>query len=301
MNSINILKHKSMKNWKLLPLAMLLMAGIVFTGCEKEEDDLGPTISLKTGEGYTYEDFEVAEGETLKFGIEGAKSSNSDNNLTRYNMIYATGSQTLTMVDSVFNAPAFNMDYSIQFIGVGNATLTFRVTSEGGLTAEKILNVTVIEAGVAIRKVTEIELGSWDDPIGSFYNTVDDVVYTVSTAKQNQDKVDFLFFKGAVNLNTLAAPDDEDANTIATYELSDWTTKNQTRFNLSDMTAQTFDAIEDLHAFPEFDETNALTKVNNLEIGDVVMFRTEAGKHGYIKIVDIYRGDKIKIDVIVEV
>jgi hypothetical protein len=30
------------------------------------------------------------------------------------------------------------------------------------------------------------------------------------------------------------------------------------------------------------------------------MFRTVAGKHGYIKIVDIYRGDKIKVDVIVE-
>jgi hypothetical protein len=30
------------------------------------------------------------------------------------------------------------------------------------------------------------------------------------------------------------------------------------------------------------------------------MFRTVAGKHGYIKIVHIYRGDKIKVDVIVE-
>jgi hypothetical protein len=291
-----------MKQWKFLSLALLIMAGVSFSACQKdEEEDLGPTISLKMGEGYTYEDFEVTEGTTLTFGITASKSTTSDNNLNRFNIFYASGSQELTLVDSVFNNAAFNSDYSIEFLGTGSATIKFRVTSEGGLTDEKELNVVVTAAGVAVKKISDIELGSWNDPIGSFYNIVDEMAYTVSAAKQNQEKVDFLFFLGAVNQNTIAAPDDEDANTIATFELGDWTTKNATRFNASDMTAEEFDAITDLHVFPEFDVAGATSKANQLATGQVVMFRTVAGKLGYIKINDLYRsGDKILLDVIVE-
>lgn len=291
-----------MKQWKFLSLALLILAGVSFSACQKdEEDDLGPTISLKTGAGYTSEDFEVAEGTTLTFGITASKSTTSDNNLNRFNILYASGSQELTLVDSVFSNATFSADYSIEFVGTGSAKIKFRITSEGGLTDEKELNVVITAAGVAVKKISDIELGSWNDPIGSFYNTVDEMAYTVSAAKQNQEKVDFLFFLGAVNLNTIAAPDDEDANTITTFELDDWTTKNATRFNTSDMTAGEFDAITDLHVFPEFDVAGATSKANELQTGQVIMFRTVAEKLGYIKIKDLYRsGDKILFDLIVE-
>lgn len=291
-----------MKQWKFLSLAVLILAGVSFSACQKDEDeDLGPTISLKTGAGYTYEDFEITEGTTLTFGITATKSTTSDNNLSRFNIYYETGDQDLTLVDSVFSNATFNADYSIEFLGTGSSKIKFRITSQGGLTDEKELNVVVTAAGVAVKKISDIELGSWNDPIGSFYNTVDEVAYTVSAAKQNQEKVDFLFFLGAVNQNTIAAPDDADANTINTFELEDWTTKNATRFNTTNMTASEFDAITDLHVFPEFDVAGATSKANQLVTGQVVMFRTVAGKLGYIQIKDLYRsGDKILLDLIVE-
>jgi hypothetical protein len=290
-----------MKKLSLLSLAMLLMAGLMFSGCSKDDDDdpdMGPSIILKTGEGYTFEDFEVEEGSTVKFGVIAQKSTTHDNNLTRFNINY----NELTLVDSTFNSSSFNGDYEIQFVGVGDAQLVFTVTAEGGMTAKTELNVTVIDAGVEVRKTTGIELGSFNDALGSFYNTVDDEVYTVSEAFQNQEKVDFLFFKGALNINTIAAPDDEAAATIETFLLDQWTTKNQTRFNHTDMDAEAFDAIEEDHVFPDFNEDEALTRINELEIDQVVLFRTDAGKHGYFKVVDMYtRGDLITIDVIIEI
>ena len=67
------------------------------------------------------------------------------------------------------------------------------------------------------------------------------------------------------------------------------------------MTAAEFDAIGTLHAFPAFNDATALTKAKELANGKVVYFKTEAGKHGYFKVVDLYtKGDKAKFDFIVE-
>lgn len=291
-----------MKFWRFFSFAMLIVAGVAISGCSKDEDepvDMGPTLALKTGEGYTSADFEVVEGTVVKFGITASKSTTHDHNLARFNIMY----NSLTLVDTVFDAASFNADFEIQFVGVGIGKVTFKITSHGGLSDQEELNATVTEPpylGEEVKKVTNIELGSFNDPIGSFYNTVDDMKYTVPEAKLNQAKVDFLFFKGVTFFNTIAAPDDEAANTIPSFELGDWTTKNQTRFNTTTMTVAEFDAIGDLHIFPEFNTANATKKVSDLVPGQVFMFRTVGEKLGYIKVVDTYeKGDKIKIDVIV--
>ncbi len=295
-----------MKQWKFLSLAMLLAAGLMFSGCSKDDDDpiidAGPSMSLKSGEGYTNTDFEVEDGSSVKFGVTANKSTTHDNNLTRFIIIF----QNKPYVDTTFNSATFNGDFELQFVGVGEADLIFRITAEGGMTDEKQLKVTIVEppvVGVEVKRIPAVELGSWNDPIGSFFNMEDELVYTIAQAKQNQELVDFLFFRGTTNLNTIASPDDEDAGTIDTFQLEEWDTRNQTRFNLTEMTADEFDEIDEmeLFLFPDFDEENALTKANMLEVDQVVFFRNEAGKHGLIKVVDIYaKGDKIQIELVVE-
>jgi hypothetical protein len=98
------------------------MAGLTFTVCQGDDDDildLGHTISMKTGEGYTHEDFEVTEGSKVKFGINAAKSTTHDNNLTKFTIVYTTTNQTLTLVDSTLNTANFSADYEITFMGIG--------------------------------------------------------------------------------------------------------------------------------------------------------------------------------------
>lgn len=292
-----------MKFYRFLVFALLLAAGVVFTGCSDDEDDtvdMGPTISLKTGAGYTATDFEVYNDSTLKFGVTANKSTTHDHNLARLNIYY----NDLTLVDSTMDVASFNGDFEIKFVGIGTGVMKFKITAHGGLSDETSLNVTIKEPpylGEEVMKTTNIEMGSFNDPIGSFYNTIDALVYTVPDAKLNQAKVDFLFFRGVTNLNTIAAPDDADANTIPSFDLGSWTTKNATRLYLTTMTAAEFDAIGDLHIFPEFNTTAAASKVNQLANGNVLIFKTVGGKLGYIKIVDLYsKGDKLKMDVIVQ-
>jgi hypothetical protein len=290
-----------LKKLSFLMFTALFSMLIVLNGCKKDEEekiDLGPTLSLKTGEGYTSSDFEVIEGDTLKFGVIAAKSTTHNNFLTRFNIYFGD----LTLVDSVINVADFDADYSFIFNGIGTTKMTFKITAQQGLTAEKELNVVIKEppvTGVEVMKKSNIEMGSFNDPIGSFFNTADTTIYTLALAKENQEKVDFLFFKGASNQNAIAAPSDSAANTV--YNLQDWTIKNETQFTLTEMTPEEFIAIGDLHVFPEFDTVNASSNINQLEVGNILMFKTVADKLGYIHISDLYsRGDRMKMDIVVE-
>lgn len=233
------------------------------------------------------------------FGIVANKSTTHNNLLSKLNIYY----NELTLLDSTLNTANFSGDFEIKFIGIGTGKLRFKITAEGGLTDETSLNVTILESpvvGVEVDKNSGVELGSFNDPVGSFYSTTERKAYKVAEAMLEQGKIDFLFFKGVTNLNTIAAPDDEDAATISDFHLTEWTTKNPTRFYLADITAEDFDAIEDKCVFPEFDAEKAETKANELKNNDVVFFKTVGDKLGYIKIVDLYhRGDRIKFDVIV--
>jgi len=59
---------------------MIILALVLFAGCEKEEDNLkDPTISFKKGEGYTYNSKSVPVGDSVKVGI--VAESNGVNNL----------------------------------------------------------------------------------------------------------------------------------------------------------------------------------------------------------------------------
>ena len=66
-----------------------------------------------------------------------------------------------------------------------------------------------------------------------------------------------------------------------------------------DLNADQFDAIGGSYAFPEF--TGTKDDINDLEVGDVVFFKTVNDKHGYIKVINIYqKGYKIDFDMKVE-
>jgi hypothetical protein len=111
----------------------------------------------------------------------------------------------------------------------------------------------------------------------------------------------FLFFKGITNANTIASPDDADANTIVELKLSQWTNKNQTRFNPTTITDTQFDAIGDTYQFPTFNLMQQTTKMNNLITGQVFLFKTKNDKLGLVKVIDLYnRGDRAKVSVIVQ-
>jgi hypothetical protein len=287
-----------MRKINLLLLLSLLIGATVLSGCKKDDDEpiVGfPSIDFKGGTNYTFEDVTVSTNDQILVGILAAMHSETQKPLTRFTLKVGT----TNLVDSTFSANTFDADYTISFAEIGTATLTARITDEGGFSDEVSFNIIIEQGGVKVKKNNDVFMGSFNDPAGSFYSTIEEEVYRVPEAKENQEKVDFIFFRGVTNLNAFAAPDDADVNTISDFQLNDWTTKNQTRFQRTTMTAADFDAIGEFYVFPEF--TGELTRVNELLNGEVVYFKTEAGKHGYIKIVDLYnRGDVAQVEVIVE-
>ncbi|MBL7903420.1 MAG: hypothetical protein JNL22_00220 [Bacteroidales bacterium] len=293
-----------MKKWSFLFAAFLMSAVVFVSSCtdEGEETDPGPSLTLKGGTGYTSDDVTIEIGNSIKVGVVGGKSSVSGNKLTKFKFIYTANNIPTTLVDSTLNADSFNWETELEFTGVGTGRLSFELTDKGGMTVEKAFNVTV--QGPEVTKFSNVELGSWNDAIGSFFATSEGVAYNVtqtSAVPSTQAKIDFLFFKGVTNGNTIASPDDVDANTISDLKLNLWTNKNQTRFNATTITAAQFDAIGTTYVFPNFDLNNQSTKANELAEGDVILFKTKANKLGLIKVIDLYtKGDKMKIDVIVE-
>lgn len=292
-----------MKKLNLIFFIGLLIGGIVLSGCKKDEDDepiIGyPSIDFKGGEGYTFEDVTITTNDQILVGIMAAMHTGTQEPLTQFTLTVVSGTSTTTLVDSTFNAESFNADYNISFGQTGDATLTAKVTDNAGRSDEVSITISVEQGGVAVKKNDDLLMGNVNDlAAGSFYSTSEETVYFVSNVQENTDKVDFIFFKGPQNQNAIASPDDDDVKLVYP-SINDWAVHNETRFQLTDMTVEDFDAIEEYHIFPEF--TGTLTRVSHLEVDDVIFFQTAAGKHGYIKVVDLYtRGDVAQLEVIVE-
>jgi hypothetical protein len=295
-----------MKKISFYLIALLIGVSTVFTSCSKDDDilDPNPTIDFKGGGEYVANDVTIKAGESIKVGVNAAYNSQTKKKLTKFNIILTANNTPTTLIDETLTSnqeSVYSQDFMITFPNVGVVKLVARITDSDNKTDEVEFTVTVEQAGVEVKKKTNVEFGSFNDPIGSFYASSTEEVFTVSQAAANQAKVDLVFFKGVTNGNTIAAPDDTDANGITDFNLNTWTTKNQTRFIKTTMTAAEFDAIGTVYNFPEFVAANGLTKANQLANGNVIYFRTQAGKRGYAKVVDLYtKGDKAKFDFIIE-
>jgi len=240
-----------MKKWNYL-LSLLFVASAVFvTSCTKDEDpEAGPNLNLKGGSTYVSADATVQVDDPILVGVTGTTTGD---NLTRFKFSVISNNVPTAIVDSTFNSSSFDWDMELTFTSVGEARLLFELWDKGGLKAEKSFIITVEDPGMQINKYLNVELGSWNDAVGSFFSSTEGIVYTrgqLTTSVTNQAKIDFLFFKGDTNGNTIASPDDVSANTLSELQLTLWTNKNQTRFNTTTITAAQFDAIGDTYRVP---------------------------------------------------
>jgi len=289
---------------KMNRLFLILTVAIAtaFTSCKKDDDIVNPepSIDFKGGANYTATDVTINAGEQILVGFNAAYNVETGEELTNFKLVLTANNVSQTLIDSTLNSESFSTDINITFPEAASARLEATVTDKAGRTDAVSFNITVEEAGVKVVKHSNVQLGSWNDDIGSFYSAKENTIFTVPQAFDNQAKVDLIFYKGVQNANTISAPDDADLATIPSFNIANWTTKNQTRFVLTSMTAAEFDAIGEYYMFTEFEGNAGASKVINLEDGAVVQFRTQDGSYGLIKVVDFSsRGDLGKLDVII--
>ncbi len=148
-------------------------------------------------------------------------------------------------------------------------------------------------------------LGSWSSMIGASFATINGMVYTLDQAFANQALIDFMYWWGASTSATIGAPDDANANLIyntGPYALSNWTTKNATRFKTTSLTPAQFDAVTNANQCIDHAAGANQTRIGTLAVDQVIAFKTVTYKHGLIKVKNIITGSdgSITIDIKVQ-
>lgn len=278
-------------------LITLLSVTVILSSCKKDENSGPPTLNFIGGEGYVDADEIIAVNTIFKVGIAASANAESNEKLSTLKLTSSISGTAFIDTTLTVNELQYNVDFQFNAQQAGVVeTITFMVTDKAGQMAEKSLTLTYEALGVPVAKTSNVLMGSHNDDNGSFYSTTTNLTYNITEATANQEKIDFLFYLGVTNGSTIASPADIQANTV--YDITGWTTKNETLFADSEMTASEFDAIGSEYVFPEFTET--LTDIKHLENNDVIMFKTVDNKLGFIKVNSINgRGDFISLDVIV--
>jgi hypothetical protein len=288
--------------------AVILLAGATFmTSCNKEDEpqDLNPTINFKGGAGYVSQDATLETLEAFTIGITAQANATSQKNLSNLKITRTFDNQVWFEWDSAIDVNFYSIDVNFLALNVeGTERVEFTITDKDGEQAKISLNITTESAAGPINFYTQKILGSYQSATGSSFASIDGTVYNLADAKANADKIDWLYFYGATNAATLAAPDDDDAADVfndATNGLQTWSVLNDTRFKKVS-TAIDWDAVtDDTIIVQETTDGVDQTKINQIAVGDILGFVAANGKHGLIKIDNIVAGADGTIEISVKV
>ncbi|MCK4661657.1 MAG: hypothetical protein KAT68_02225 [Bacteroidales bacterium] len=280
----------------LLGLFLIAALSFSFTSCDDEEvDAIAPSITLTQETGYINADAIVTPNAELKFKVDIRKGDANMEKLT-----LTEGGQ------HVADSPYEDVDGSADVVEItfdakaneGNYVYKFEVTDKDGETASVSVTITVEVSGGAITTYSSKILGAHQSTSGSSFASTNGTVYSLADAATNSTLIDFMYFYGATNEATIAAPDDTDAATV--FDLSGFATKNATRFATANSVdfANVTDDVEIISAAT----SASSTKINHLAIGNVIAFKTAAGKMGLLSITAMTTGatGDITIDVKVQ-
>ncbi len=272
-------------------IASALLASVAFmSSCTKDTTSNSPTIKFINKAGYITSDASVPQGSTISFGVD-AKSGGSSN-LSHFKI-----TRTIAGVSTVlYETPLDSIAYIKEFDGevnnvVGTETWTCTITDKDNLTASVSFVITTVANPIST--YTQVILGSYaNSTLGSSFASADGTVYKLAEAKTNAAKIDWLYYWGVSNSATLAAPDDVLAATVfssITNGLATWSVKNPTRFRAVTEGA-VWDNILTSSDIATIAVNTTETSISDIQVGNILAFKTAAGKLGLIKIDNIAAG-----------
>lgn len=275
----------------------LMTAGLMFfASCSSDNTtpgDIHPALNFVGGTGYVSGDATLDASSVFTVGINAFSSTESNAKLTNFKVTRIYKNKPSVILDSTINVTQFSIDLHMTAnpeAGVEN--FIFAITDKDGQYKELSFNITtVVTAGPGpINTYSMKIMGAQGSTTGSSFASIDGTIYSLADAKINAAKIDWLYFYGATNMATLAAPDDPDAADVfnnATNGLQTWSVLNPTRFKKI-TTAVDWNAVTNDSLIVILTDTGVdLTKANNLDITDVIGFVAASGKRGLIRVEDI--------------
>jgi len=283
-----------MKRLSLL-FAILLMASVPFLtscGTDEETTDVKPTINFVGGAGFTAADVTLEAGENFKVGINAFSNTSSKAKLTKFKVVRTFDNVPFTALDSTLSSTdVFNINIeALAYPEAGSERWTFTITDKDGQSSEVSFNITTTAViGGPIVSYNQKILGSYDNLLyGSSFASSDGIVYTLTEAKANAAKIDWMYYYGgATNLATLVAPIDATASSVfsGVNGPASWSVRNDTKLGIVTLpTGVTWDNITTDTEIITLATGLSATKANMLAVGNIVAFKTVTGKMGLIKI-----------------
>lgn len=150
--------------------------------------------------------------------------------------------------------------------------------------------------------------GQTNSTLGSFYSISEDSVYFKAGADLNPEKIDFIYYFGlnSGDSSVITAPSDPVFNLPSDQtpftSVKSWTVKNNTNFLKLSLSTNTFAAMKnDSLLGTELDSNVVATKITKLKIGDIVGFKTAAGKLGAYQVKAINNSNALVRSITIDV
>jgi hypothetical protein len=278
--------------------AILITSVTLFTSCTEDNTnpDLPPSISFVAGAAYISADatVDISTNFTVKVLVEPNATSGKV-----VESLKVTGTFNNQLVrDTTFalnNATTMEITFTASST-IGEENLEFTAIDKDNQSAKISLKITTEEpvvTGDPILTWSEKIVGSWNNPTGSSFASINGNIYTLDQAFANQALIDYLYWWGASTSATIGSPADTNAAKVfntGNYKLDNWTIKNDTKFKITTVTPAAFDAMTDDKDIKDIADGADQTHIGGLAVDQVFAFITASGKKGLIKVKSITEG-----------
>ncbi|MCB0804529.1 MAG: hypothetical protein KDC05_01950 [Bacteroidales bacterium] len=318
-----------LKKWYGIIL-ILLSFTMVFVSCTKEEEGTGPTLTFKSGTSggdyiYLSQDTVLTVKHPFMLGIR-AKTT-SDKNLASIKIERKLEVvNVINILNKELSTPSFELDTLLKTNSdEGTEDFFCTVTDRNDMSTTIHFSVTTIPADPMITWYENINLGSYTSPVPQLFSTHSGETFNfdeVNDSTSLQDLIDWVYFHGSETYgHTLASPSAEIVDQIYPDDITQWESINRktTKFKkITSMTGSHFFAIEDKedllvvienqninwenasHIFSQYYSTPG-----GFQTGNVIAFKTSAGRFGLIHIKSVTEGaingeSSIRLDIVIE-
>jgi hypothetical protein len=266
----------------LVVVASIATLGFFSTSCKKDAS-VAPTITLSANCVKDAATISLGDSITIEFTVT------ADNKLKTVEII----DDSSKTVKSFTDVTAALYTYKFAPKSVGSKKYNINVTDSKDLKATSTLSITVEALSYNAYTTTLLYAPTADKTSKTFFSSTTGTTYDVTGFSSNSATIDFGYFYGASNHATLASASDylTTAYDIATLYPS--ATKNVTTFAKATVTYASITKSADIAsayttgtlATDGSNPAGGATRVKLLAAGNVIAFKTAAGKYGVANVV----------------
>jgi hypothetical protein len=277
-----------MRKINFLLVSLLVVASGFFASCSKDEDTDGPVISFSN-------DLTSAtlQSGVTEYEINGNITSIAGLDEVKFFQVTSAGEDQIgSAVTSFTDKNDYDFKFKVTNV-VEETVIKISATDKNNVSNSRNFTIkvasTTIPTGDKLISYTgtmAAQLGANLSSFGSAYSTSTGAVYLKSAAKANQSKVDFIYFYSTTASVGAEIISPKYAETNYTDYVTGWTTKNDTKFKATNVTATEFDNIVNTDETLVVSSASSVTdqRIVDLAVGDVFAFVTGAGKKGLAKV-----------------